>query len=596
MNQTKDNPHYIKNVLQLIRYTWKFAPELLIFRTLLIALHVAEEILIHVSLIRIVVDSISQRSSFANTAQYILFCGGFLVILQLLENIFQHYVNTLGKLKIHKGVHTLIFQKVQQVDLENYDNTKFYNDYIWALEKSDSEIIGSLENLCKLIMQFANAITMLSITLIYDRLLLIFAIFPILVVFIVGSYVSKLQYRYEQEINPIEREKNYTRRIFYLKDYAKELKLYRVGTILLSNFKKSVEQQMTIYKKYGFRFVWTGVLTESANSIFGLILLCLYMAYRAIVQGAYSAGTAASMINAINNMSYAVSQVFAILPKLQKNGLFAEKILSIIHYDSKIEGTDSNMPIGNTLGELTLEHVSFAYPGNGKNTLQDISFSLKPGEKVAIVGMNGAGKTTLIKLIMHYYDVQDGTISYNGVDIRDYATSDYRKKFATIFQDFQIYAIRLEENVAMESIDEDQRPAVRTALEKSQLSHMTDQLSSNMTKEFDENGINLSGGQMQKVAIARALYRNSDIVIMDEASSALDPISEAEINQTIMEQFSDKSMIIISHRLSTIKHVDTIYFMEGGQITERGSHEELMKLNGGYAHMYTVQAEQYCTP
>ena len=207
--------------------------------------------------------------------------------------------------------------------------------------------------------------------------------------------------------------------------------------------------------------------------------------------------------------------------------------------------------------------------------------------------MTQAGKTTLIKLIMRYYDPQTGSINYNGTDIKELTTKNYRQHFASIFQDFQIYAVSLAENVAMNFVEDNHEESIRKALENSQLGQLKNDLNINMTKEFDQKGMNLSGGQRQKIAIARALYRDSDIIIMDEASSALDPISEVEINKTIIEQLHDKSMIIISHRLSTIKHVDKIYFMENGEIVESGSHEELMNLNGKYAKMFMIQAEQY---
>lgn len=208
------------------------------------------------------------------------------------------------------------------------------------------------------------------------------------------------------------------------------------------------------------------------------------------------------------------------------------------------------------------------------------------------MGVNGAGKTTLVKLLMRYYDVTNGKIFYNGTDIRKFTTADYRAQYSTIFQDFQIYAISVEENISMGKASSDKKQ-ILAALKNSGLEILSDKLSANLTKEFDEKGLILSGGQYQKLAIARALYRNSDIVIMDEASSALDPISEAEINNTIMKQMKDKSMIIITHRLSTIKHADKICFMEKGCILEEGSHEELMKANGKYAQMYRIQAEQY---
>lgn len=546
-------------------------------------------------MIQVVVDGIAEHRPFFKVAGFILISGAVVLVCGILNNVFTNYVNTIGKLKIHKGIHTIIFEKIQLVDLENYDNSDFYNDYIWALEKTDTEIINAYENIYKLIFKIVNVGALLSITMIYDKLLLVFVIIPVSIIIFVGSYISRLQYDYEQKVNVIQRRKNYTRRVFYLKEYANELKMYPIGKLLLNIFRNSVDENENVYKKFAFRFVATGVITESANSIFGLILLCLYMAFRAIVQGAYTAGTAASMLNAVNNLAGCVSEIFSIIPKLKKNSMFAVKIFNIIDYESQIEDFVSDKTVDPVFKNISLKNVSFSYPGSSARILDNVSLSISKGEKIAIVGMNGAGKTTLIKLIMRYYDPQMGSISYNGNDIKELTTKEYRQHFSSIFQEFQVYAVNLAENITMDAVNESQTSELQDILDKSQLGQLKDCLDINLTKEFDKNGMNLSGGQRQKVAIARALYRKSDIVIMDEASSALDPISEAEINKTMLEQLQDKSMIIISHRLSTIKYVDKIYFMENGKIIESGTHEELMNFDGQYAKMFKVQAEQYVT-
>lgn len=590
-NNTKKK--YIRNVAELLKYVWKFAPELFFVQIIMIGCQVVVNVLVYVSMLKTVIDAIAEQREFSRVVWYVLWVGAWQILSDVINNLYNNYINRIARLKIHKGVHDIIFEKVQGVDLEKYDDTDFYNDYIWALEKADTEILNSYDNLFRLLAYSANAVTLFSVTLIYDKYLLLFVIIPLIINVWIGNYISRLDYSYEQEANVIQRKGNYCKRIFYLKDYAKELKLYPVGKLLRRNFEDSVEEEKAVCRKFGFRFIWTGTINDSLSSIFDYVLLCIYMAYRAIVQGAYTVGTCAAMINAVGNMSYALENVFRIIPKIKKNGMFAEKILYIMNYSGKIEKHRTENSIEKEFRSLELKNVSFAYSGADANCLNKIEFHVNNGEKIAIVGRNGAGKTTLIKLLMRYYDVSEGEILYNGVNIKEYSTDDYRAQFATIFQDFQTYAVKLQENVCMEQMSEDNRTRVENALKDSTLDTYLDQMDCSITKEFDEKGLVLSGGQKQKLAIARALYRDSSVVIMDEASSALDPISEAEINRIIMEQLKDKSIIIISHRLATIKHVDRICFMENGNIIESGTHEELMKLDGKYAEMYRIQAEQY---
>lgn len=594
MKRKKQTPKkYWRNVLSLQKYVWKFAPELFFIRSIKIGCQITMNVLVYELMVKKVLDAITRNQDFKSVVLYILWVGLWMFSFDLINNIYSNYIEKNARLKLHKGVHNIIFEKIQKVDLEKYDNTDFYNDYIWTLDKADSEILNSFNNIFEFLFDCGHALALLGVTFLYDKLLLVFVIVPLLLYVLLGNYKSRLEYEYEQEDNVLRRKREYSRRIFYLKDYAKELKLYPAGNILRRNFRESVDAQRKLCRKYRFSFLWTGMAGDSLSSLFNYILLYIYLAFRAIVQGAYTAGTCAALVSAVGNMSYALENVFKRIPQIRKNGMFAEKILSIMTYRGTVENfvSDMKLPAFHT---LEFRNVSFRYPGNEDDSIIRINLSLKKGEKLAIVGMNGSGKTTLIKLLMRYYDVTGGSVLYNGTDIRKYTTADYREHFSTIFQDFQIYAFQMGENICMGSAIKN-RGRMLQALTDSGLRHLSGCLSFQMTREFDENGLVLSGGQRQKLAIARALYRNADIVIMDEASSALDPIAEAEINHTIMDQMNDKSMIIISHRLSTIKHMDRICFMEQGRILETGTHEELMALNGKYAEMYRVQADSYRT-
>lgn len=243
--------------------------------------------------------------------------------------------------------------------------------------------------------------------------------------------------------------------------------------------------------------------------------------------------------------------------------------------------------------------MSFKYSWDSEEILHDISLKVKPGEKIAIVGYNGAGKTTLMKLIMRLYDPTSGEIRYDGKNIKEYDLNDYYEHIGVIFQDFKMYGATLLENVILNDVKDVKKveKEVEEALDNSGFGKRIDSLPkglyTSITTEFDEEGVDLSGGESQKIAIARAFYKKADILIMDEPSSALDPLAEYNLNISMQKVAANKTVFYISHRLSTTRDADRIIMLEHGRIIEEGTHEQLLMLNGKYAKMWHLQAGKY---
>ena len=240
--------------------------------------------------------------------------------------------------------------------------------------------------------------------------------------------------------------------------------------------------------------------------------------------------------------------------------------------------------------------MEFTYNGNEKPTINGISMSIKKGEKIALVGYNGAGKTTLIKLILRLYDPTKGEISFGDNNLKEYPLKNYREKFGVLFQDFEIVAASIAQNISMSDEDFDREKAdavLKKVAFSEKFQSLPDGYETQLTKEFSDNGVNLSGGEAQKLALARVLYSSADVIILDEPSSALDPIAEYELNKAVTELSGDKTVIIISHRLSTTRFVDKIYMLESGKIIEQGDHNALLRQKGKYAEMFKAQAEKY---
>ena len=500
-----------------------------------------------------------------------------------------------SKVSVH--IYTNMLEKIPEIDLQCYENSSFYDQYTRALSETEGRAFAVVNTIIDFLAAIVNVGIVVTYVALLDPIFLIFGIVATLSIFLPGFINAKLHYRERMDKTIWDRKSGYVKRIAYEANWAKELKLYpTVLDILQDNYSESCDHAASVQVKYGKRFMVINTAFLFVQLLFSKAFPWGILSYKAIF-GAMSIAIVASIANALVQLPSILNRLFVVFPQLYHNSLYIDNLREMLHYKS-VTFVKKDTAVCEEAPALQIKNVSFAYDGCETNTLDQISLSIPWGNKVALVGVNGAGKTTLIKLLLKLYNVTEGAIYVNHQNINEIDTVSYRNLFGVCFQDYQIYAHTIAENVLMRKlISKEDEQVVWNALEKVGLKEKVEELEhrihSVLTKEFQSDGVYLSGGQTQKLVLARAFASDCKILILDEPSSALDPISEYELNKLIIEKTTDKTVIFISHRLSTTVHADQIYLFKDGTIVEKGSHKQLMNQKGEYAKMFDAQASEY---
>lgn len=537
----------------------------------------------------------------ASLTELMIVLGISFILVVCMEWINQ-LINEWSKAKLIKlsgRIQRDLIEKNSKMDLIYYDDPDYYDTYVFVANNADSMIEKTVMIVSKILGSMVSLIVAAVLILSINPVLALFPIAGFTINLLTRFKIERLSYQWDIENRKALRKADYSKRVFYQPEFAKECKLTYVKRPLRQQFDEALDEASAAGKKYAPAITWISLLNWiSVFTVFSFFAVPAYLGYLALKLRTIALGEVASGNNASNYVRQNLNEINFCLVDFQQIGQYAEKFRNMLSYRPVIENAEGLIPDRGPQA-LILEKMSFAYPNSGENTLSEISLEIKPGEKIAIVGENGAGKTTFVKLLMRLYDVTSGRIKYGNRDIREYATKEYRKKISAVFQDHNIYAASIAENVLMHKVDGADEKVVIEALKKAdfeqKLRKLPDGINTQLTKEFDESGTNLSGGESQKIAISRIFANNDEhkISILDEPSSALDPVSEYKLNKNLIENAQKDTIIFISHRLSTTRMADRIYLFENGRIKEQGTHDELMQLNGRYREMFDRQAQNY---
>ena len=541
-------------------------------------------------------DCIGTKAPYSELVKLIIFFCSLHIIIHLASAGHAYYIR-LKTPKVYRYIFDKVITKATSIELTRYEQPDFYNKFSRALDECLNKAMDGLANIAQALGLILSVICALGIIATVDPWLILFIFPPVIGSLVCGDKENKLHFELRQMETPDRRTTDYVKRVFYEKKYAGEIRLYGIKNILFKKHVEGYKSRYAINVKYRKKIAFYQFL--NAVVFFGLTYFSsyIYITFMIKTTDISKIGVYVAMLSSIGFVAWKVKDAVVRSIEGGKYCLYMNNLKDFLEYESA-STYKGDRKVEGVLGDIEFNHVSFTYEGAKTPVINDLSLFIKKGERIALVGENGAGKTTLIKLLMGLYPVTEGEIKANGYNINEFEPENYHRHFGTVFQDLQIFALPLCENVLMKTPEtEEERELVVNSLIKAQfgdkLATLEKGIDTIVTKEFDDQGFVCSGGQAQKIAIARVFAKNPDIVILDEPSSALDPIAEYNMYNNMLQVSEGKTVFFISHRLSSARIADRIYFLEHGQIKESGTHDELMALDGSYAAMFKLQAKNY---
>lgn len=582
----------LKNNLSLLKYMVVYSPAYIIV-SVFMSLFTLYDTFVSVLLIKYIIDGISNKTPLVNILilMVIVFFIGFIISIfnSWCANIyFPRYGHG-----FKKYMHSILFNKALSLDIKCYDNPEFLNNYILAMNDADQRVFSVFTSLQSLLIAIINIAFLVTVILTLDYLLIIFTLCSVFFSTFFSTRLSKIRYQMTLANLRPQRIINYVQRVFYMRDYAKDLRLSEIPVLIKKIFNDAIESLIKNVRLYGFKVLIWDIILKVCSFVFSVFGILIYLTIKAYF-GSITLGSYPALYNATTNLNNQLQSLFKFIPNVYENNLYIERFNSFLDYQpEKSQGSD----LVTSINTIEFKDVVFSY--DGKSTVvNNVNYIINKGDKIAIVGHNGAGKTTLISLLLKLYYPTSGEILVNNKNINNFITSEYLKKFCVVTQDFKLFAVSIAENILNKSdISEEEKEKVINSIKNVELYNKiilsSKGLDSQYSKEFYDDGIILSGGEEQKLAISKIFATDAEIIILDEPSSSLDPVSEYNIFDKIMTQLKDKTILFISHRLYSTTLANKIIVLDDGRICEYGDHKSLMEEKGRYAEMYKIQSERY---
>ncbi len=534
--------------------------------------------------------------SFSAVAGLLALQFGYIILSSVVKNI-NTAINRVSNELVVMHIKTKIINKAKTLDLKNFDMPEFYSNLENANKEAGHRPLNSLSA------TFSMFSTIISIVSFIVIIAAISSWAPLVIIIIslpsaaINFVYKKKNANYARRNSKCRRQMDYYTGLVVSKDVAKEVKIFGLADFFINKFKTVHANYFKGLKKLIFAETFWHIALTALSSVANCVIF-LYIAHMTF-RGELQMGDYTLYTGALNSVSTGVSTFITTTATIYEGSLFIENLIAFMHEKTTVVPSIPE-PVIPQRGGHTIEfrNVSFKYPGTERYVTKNVSFTLHPGETCVLVGLNGAGKTTLIKLLTRLYDPTEGVILLDGRDIREYSVAELYDLYGIIFQDFGKYAFTVKENIAFGQlskgiVEDDILAAAKQSDATAFIDNLPGKYDTPLMRLFEDNGIELSGGQWQKLAIARACYGDSDIVILDEPTAALDPMAEQEIFNQFDALSRGKTTIFVSHRLSSATTASKILVLEGGELVEEGTHNELMALGGKYHTLFSTQAKRY---